>query len=85
MHPLTALRKSTVDRGAIESLDVQCGRNVGILLVTFLRLSLQKLYILEESYLYIYIIFDCMLDKQLMGAVPGESPISSWLYIITGC
>ena len=34
---------------------------------------------------YIYIIFDCMLDKQLMGAVPGESPISSWLYIITGC
>ena len=33
MHPLTALRMSTVDRGAIESLDVQCGRSVDILLV----------------------------------------------------
>ena len=34
---------------------------------------------------YIYIIIDYMLDKQLMGAVPGESPISSCLYIITAC
>ena len=55
MHPLTALRMSTVDRGDIESLDVQCGRNIDIILVPT-AFSLEAIHSGRVLLVYIYYI-----------------------------